>query len=105
MPSKSSKFAKPRMTKTPFFAGAIAQIRKKHPETGMSASTVFLLSSLGDVLTDRLIETAGKLAKYDEKSTMKNSHATTAAKMVLIGGLSTHAAKYASTAMKKFVAA
>lgn len=96
---------KQRSAKTPLFAGAIAQLRKKHPEVGLSASTVFLLSSIGDVITDRLIDTAGKMVEYDEKSTMKNSHAATAAKIMLIGGLSSHAHKYATGAVAKFVAA
>lgn len=92
-------------SKTPLFAGAIAQLRKSHPEVGLSTSSVFLLSSLGETLLDRFIKNAGRLAKYDKKDTFKAKHAATAVKLTLGGPLARHAYDYGANAVVRLNAA
>ena len=88
---------------TPAFASAILQIKKEvAPEVGLTTSSVFLLSDLVEVITNRLIATSGRLAAYDEKSTLKTRHVQTAANLVLIGGLAAHAEAFANKALTNY---
>ena len=90
-------------TKTPAFAVAIAQIRKLHPEVGLSNSSVYLLSSLANTLADKVIDTAGKLAHYEKKDTLKAKHMATALKLVMAGPLGEQAYDHAGAAVRKYM--
>lgn len=103
-----AKIGKKRRTQggTPAFASAISALKKEIvPSIGLTNATVYLLSDLAEVLTKRLIETSGRLAAYDGKSTLKTRHAATAAQLVFIGGMSKPASAFADEAVAKFTAA
>ena len=103
-----AKIAKKRRTQggTPAFASAISALKKEIvPSIGLTNASVFLLSDLAEVLTKRLIETSGRLAAYDGKSTLKTRHAATAAQLVFIGGMSKPASAFADEAVAKFTEA
>ena len=88
------------------FANAIGALKKDYePSIGLTTASVFLLNDIAQVILDRLIQTSGKLAKYDGKSTMKTRHAATAAQLIFAGGMQRHVGKYADDAVQKFEAA
>lgn len=89
--------------KAPEFSDYLTKIRKEiAPDLGCSTQTMHLLNGLVANLAQRLINKTGTLARYDKKETMKSKHASTAANMILIGPLSSHAWDYADKAVAAF---
>ena len=97
------KKARKKRSNIPLFASAISSIKKETPETGLSSASVFLLSSLASVVMDRIIDTSSRLAKYEGKNTLKMKHSETAANLVLVGPMASHANILGRKAVIKFV--
>ena len=89
--------------KSPEFSDFLTKLRKnKCPEVGCSTAAMHLMNDLVSKLSDRIIAKTGTLARYDNKSTMKSKHASTASNLVLVGPLASHAYDFAQVAVSKY---
>ena len=77
-------------------------LKQVHPDTGMSKKGMSIMNSfIGDVF-ERVASEAGKLCKYNGKSTLSSREIQTAVRLTLPGELAKHAVSEGTKAVTKF---
>ena len=109
-PSKKSskKAAAPaRKTKrTETYSTYIYRVLKQvHPDTGISKKGMSIMNSFINDVFERLCNEAGRLARYNSKSTLSSREVQTAVRLVLPGELAKHAVSEGTKAVTKFTSA
>ena len=80
-------------------------LKQVHPDTGMSKKGMSIMNSfIGDVF-ERVASEAGKLCKYNGKSTLSSREIQTAVRLTLPGELAKHAVSEGTKAVTKFTSA
>ena len=108
-PSKSAKSTKKGGTKkrrrkrVETFASYIYKVLKQvHPDTGISTSAMSIMNSFINDIFERIATEAGKLARYNKKSTLSSREVQTAIRLILPGELAKHAVSEGTKAVTKY---
>merc|ERR1711988_728635 len=119
MPPKSGKGKKPSSKKTEKGAKKGGDKRKKkriesyssyiyrvlkqvHPDTGISKRGMSIMNSFINDIFERIASEAGRLARYNKKSTLSSREVQTAIRLILPGELAKHAVSEGTKAVTKF---
>jgi len=94
---------KKKRARTESYASYIYKVLKQvHPDTGISRRAMGIMNSfIGDVF-ERAAAEAGKLARYNKKSTLTSREVQTAVRLVLPGELAKHAVSEGTKAVTKY---
>jgi len=97
------KKGKKRTKRTESYSTYIYKVLKQvHPDTGISRRAMLIMNSfIGDVF-ERIAGEAGKLARYNKKSTLTSREIQTAVRLVLPGELAKHAVSEGTKAVTKY---
>ena len=90
---------KPKYTFSIYIYKVLKQV---HPDTGMSKKGMSIMNSFINDIFERIASEAGKLCKYNRKSTLSSREIQTAVRLVLPGELAKHAVSEGTKAMTKF---
>ena len=90
---------KPKYTFSIYIYKVLKQV---HPDTGMSKKGMSIMNSFINDIFERIATEAGKLCKYNSKSTLSSREIQTAVRLVLPGELAKHAVSEGTKAMTKF---
>merc|ERR1712125_198358 len=77
-------------------------LKQVHPDTGISKKSMSIMNSFINDVFERLATEAGKLGKYNKKSTLSSREVQTAVRLVLPGELAKHAVSEGTKAVTKF---
>eukprot|EP00612_Vaucheria_litorea_P001008 CAMPEP_0171461110 /NCGR_PEP_ID=MMETSP0945-20130129/5695_1 /TAXON_ID=109269 /ORGANISM="Vaucheria litorea, Strain CCMP2940" /LENGTH=118 /DNA_ID=CAMNT_0011987403 /DNA_START=71 /DNA_END=427 /DNA_ORIENTATION=+ len=77
-------------------------LKQVHPDTGISKKSMSIMNSFINDVFERLATEAGKLGKYNDKSTLSSREVQTAVRLVLPGELAKHAVSEGTKAVTKF---
>ena len=80
-------------------------LKQVHPETGISKKGMEVMNSFISDIFDRVCAEAGRLARYNKKSTLSSREVQTAVRLVLPGELAKHAVSEGTKAVTKFSSA
>ena len=101
--AKKSAGTKRRARRTESFSIYIYKVLKQvHPDTGMSKKGMSIMNSFINDIFDRLAGEAGKLARYNKKSTLSSREVQTSVRLILPGELAKHAVSEGTKAVTKF---
>jgi len=94
---------KKKARRTESYSSYIYKVLKQvHPDTGISRRAMNIMNSfIGDVF-ERIASEAGKLARYNKKSTLTSREIQTAVRLVLPGELAKHAVSEGTKAVTKY---
>jgi histone H2B len=85
------------------FSSYIHKVLKQvHPDTGISTKSMSIMNSFINDVFERLAGEAGKLGKYNSKTTLSSREVQTAVRLVLPGELAKHAVSEGTKAVTKF---
>ena len=88
------------------YASYIYKVLKQvHPETGISKKGMSVMNSFINDIFERIASEAGKLARYNGKSTLTSREIQTAVRLSLPGELAKHAVSEGTKAVTKFTSA
>ena len=73
-----------------------------HPDTGISKRGMSIMNSFINDIFERIAGEAGKLARYNKKSTLSSREVQTAIRLILPGELAKHAVSEGTKAVTKF---
>lgn len=95
---------KARKTKrTESYSSYIYKVLKQvHPETGISKKAMSIMNSFINDIFERVATEAGRLSRYNKKSTLSSREVQTAVRLVLPGELAKHAVSEGTKAVTKF---
>ena len=74
-------------------------------ETGISKKAMSIMNSFINDTFEKVVTEAGKLARYNKKSTLSSREVQTAVRLVLPGELAKHAVSEGTKAVTKFTSA
>jgi len=74
-------------------------------ETGISKKAMSIMNSFVNDTFEKIVAEAGKLARYNKKSTLSSREVQTAVRLVLPGELAKHAVSEGTKAVTKFTSA
>jgi histone H3/H4 len=77
-------------------------LKQVHPDTGSSKRTISTLNSFVSDIFGRLVNEAGRLARYTKKETMSSREIQTAVRLTLPGELAKHAVSEGTRAVTKY---
>ena len=77
-------------------------LKQVHPETGISKRGMSILNSFINDIFERLATEAGRLARYNKKSTLSSREIQTSVRLTLPGELAKHAVSEGTKAVTKF---
>jgi histone H2B len=77
-------------------------LKQVHPETGISKRGMSIMNSFINDVFERVCMEAGRLARYNKKSTLSSREVQTAIRLVLPGELAKHAVSEGTKAVTKF---
>ena len=80
-------------------------LKQVHPDTGMSKKGMSIMNSFINDIFERIASEAGKLARYNKKSTLSSREVQTAIRLILPGELAKHAVSEGTKAVTKFTSA
>ena len=80
-------------------------LKQVHPETGISKRGMSIMNSFINDVFERICAEAGKLARYNKKSTLSSREVQTAIRLILPGELAKHAVSEGTKAVTKFTSA
>ena len=111
-PAKKSE-KKPKTTekkkkkkRTELYSSYIYKVLKQvHPDTGISKRGMSIMNSFINDIFERIASEAGKLARYNKKSTLSSREVQTAIRLILPGELAKHAVSEGTKAVTKFTSA
>ena len=66
-------------------------LKQVHPDTGISNKAMAILNSFVNDIFERIASEAGKLSRYNKKSTLSSREIQTAVRLMLPGELAKHA--------------
>ena len=89
--------------RTESYASYIYKVLKQvHPETGISKKGMSVMNSFINDIFERIASEAGKLARYNGKSTLTSREIQTAVRLSLPGELAKHAVSEGTKAVTKY---
>ena len=104
--AKAPKKAAGKTTKkkrTESYSSYIYKVLKQvHPDTGISKKGMSIMNSFINDIFERIASEAGRLARYNKKSTLSSREVQTAVRLVLPGELAKHAVSEGTKAVTKF---
>ena len=80
-------------------------LKQVHPDTGISKKGMSIMNSFINDIFERIASEAGKLARYNKKSTLSSREIQTSVRLMLPGELSKHAVSEGTKAVTKFSSA
>ncbi|RLN89964.1 hypothetical protein BBJ28_00021584 [Nothophytophthora sp. Chile5] len=80
-------------------------LRQVHPETGISKRGMSIMNSFINDIFERIASEAGKLSRYNKKSTLSSREIQTSVRLMLPGELAKHAVSEGTKAVTKFTSA
>ena len=80
-------------------------LKQVHPETGISKKGMSVMNSFINDIFERIASEAGKLARYNGKSTLTSREIQTAVRLSLPGELAKHAVSEGTKAVTKYTSA
>ena len=101
--SAKTSGAKRSKKRTESFAIYIYKVLKQvHPETGISRRGMSIMNSfIGDIF-ERIASEAGKLCRFNNKSTLSSREIQTSVRLILPGELAKHAVSEGTKAVTKY---
>jgi histone H2B len=97
---KGGRSRKPR---TDSYATYIYKVLKQvHPDTGISKKGMVIMDNFIHDVFERLANEAGRLARYNKKSTISSREIQTAVRLTLPGELAKHAVSEGTKAVTKY---
>ena len=102
-PKKAGKGAKKNKKRVESYSTYIYKVLKQvHPDTGISKRGMSIMNSFINDIFERIASEAGKLARYNKKSTLSSREVQTAIRLILPGELAKHAVSEGTKAVTKF---
>ncbi len=77
-------------------------LKQVHPDTGISKRGMSIMNSFINDVFERIASEAGKLTRYNKKSTLSSREVQTAVRLMLPGELAKHAVSEGTKAVTKF---
>jgi histone H2B len=102
-PKKAGKAGGKRKKRVESYSTYIYKVLKQvHPDTGISKRGMSIMNSFINDIFERLAVEAGKLARYNKKSTLSSREVQTSVRLILPGELAKHAVSEGTKAVTKF---
>ena len=102
-PKKAGKGGSRNKKRTESYSTYIYKVLKQvHPDTGISKRGMSIMNSFINDIFERIASEAGKLARYNKKSTLSSREVQTAIRLILPGELAKHAVSEGTKAVTKF---
>jgi histone H2B len=102
-PKKSGDAKKRKSKRTESYSSYIYKVLKQvHPDTGISKRGMSIMNSFINDVFERIAVEAGKLTRYNKKSTLSSREIQTAVRLMLPGELAKHAVSEGTKAVTKF---
>ena len=102
-PKKAGKSGGRKKKRTESYSTYIYKVLKQvHPDTGISKRGMSIMNSFINDIFERLAVEAGKLARYNKKSTLSSREVQTSVRLILPGELAKHAVSEGTKAVTKF---
>ena len=100
---KKAGGAKKKKSRTESYSTYIYRVLKQvHPDTGISKKGMSIMNSFINDIFERIASEAGKLARYNKKSTLSSREVQTAIRLILPGELAKHAVSEGTKAVTKY---
>lgn len=94
---------KVRKTRKETYSSYIYKVLKQvHPDTGISTKGMSIMNSFINDIFERIANEAGRLARYNKKSTLSSREIQTAVRLILPGELAKHAVSEGTKAVAKY---
>jgi len=77
-------------------------LKQVHPDTGISRRAMSIMNSFINDIFERIAGEAGRLARYNKKSTLSSREIQTAIRLLLPGELAKHAVSEGTKAVTKY---
>ena len=77
-------------------------LRQVHPDQGISKRAMSIMNSFINEMFDRIAGEAGRIARYNKKSTMSSREVQSAVRLVLPGELAKHSVSEGTKAVTKY---
>eukprot|EP01115_Flamella_aegyptia_P002641 TRINITY_DN136761_c0_g1_i1.p1 TRINITY_DN136761_c0_g1~~TRINITY_DN136761_c0_g1_i1.p1 ORF type:complete len:129 (+),score=43.88 TRINITY_DN136761_c0_g1_i1:95-481(+) len=77
-------------------------LKQVHPDTGISRKGMIVMDSFVKDIFERLASEAGRLARYNSRSTITSREIQTAVRLILPGELAKHAVSEGTKAVTKY---
>ena len=77
-------------------------LKQVHPDTGISKKGMVIMDNFIHDVFERLAAEAGRLARYNKKSTISSREVQTAVRLILPGELAKHAVSEGTKAVTKY---
>ncbi|KAG5185367.1 histone H2B isoform 1b [Tribonema minus] len=102
-PKKAADGKKKKAKRTESYGSYIYKVLKQvHPDTGISKRGMSIMNSFINDVFERIASEAGKLTRYNKKSTLSSREIQTAVRLMLPGELAKHAVSEGTKAVTKF---
>ena len=102
-PKKAGKAGGRKKKRTESYSTYIYKVLKQvHPDTGISKRGMSIMNSFINDIFEKMALEAGKLARYNKKSTLSSREVQTAVRLILPGELAKHAVSEGTKAVTKF---
>jgi histone H2B len=102
-PKKASGDKKKKQKRIESYSSYIYKVLKQvHPDTGISKRGMSIMNSFINDVFERIALEAGKLTRYNKKSTLSSREIQTAVRLMLPGELAKHAVSEGTKAVTKF---
>mmetsp|Transcript_10648 Transcript_10648/g.17764 ORF Transcript_10648/g.17764 Transcript_10648/m.17764 type:complete len:112 (+) Transcript_10648:30-365(+) len=100
---KAQPVKRRRKARTDSYATYIYKVLKQvHPDTGISKKGMVIMDNFIHDVFERLASEAGRLARYNKKSTISSREIQTAVRLLLPGELAKHAVSEGTKAVTKY---
>ena len=96
------KKRKKRVNTTSYASYIYKVLKQVHPDTGISKKSMVIMDSFVHDLFEQIASEAGRLARYNKKSTISSREIQTAVRLVLPGELAKHAVSEGTKAVTKY---
>merc|ERR1711934_119352 len=101
--AKKDKKQRRRKARTDSYSTYIYKVLKQvHPDTGISKKGMGIMDNFIHDVFERLASEAGRLARYNKKSTITSREVQTAVRLILPGELAKHAVSEGTKAVTKY---
>jgi len=77
-------------------------LKQVHPDTGISKKAMLIMNSFINDIFERIASEAGRLVRYNKKSTLSSREIQTAIRLLLPGELAKHAVSEGTKAVTKY---
>ena len=102
-PKKGKAAGGKKKKRTESYSTYIYKVLKQvHPDTGISKRGMSIMNSFINYIFENMALEAGKLARYNKKSTLSSREVQTAVRLILPGELAKHAVSEGTKAVTKY---